>query len=94
VARRFECIAERLEQSAEKCDISTGLHAEGQPFEWKLRQTSMTTTRWGIEPVLGPPAVGLLTGMAIPAGHSAGRPARGYQAIRAIGELILERATV
>jgi hypothetical protein len=38
-------------------------------------------------------AESLLTGMAIPAGHSAGRPTRGYRAIRAIGELILERAT-
>ena len=85
VARRFDRITERLEQSAEKCDLRTGLHAEGQPYEWKLKQTSMPTkSRWGIEPVLGLPTVGLLTGMAIPAGHSAGRSARGYQAIRAI----------
>jgi hypothetical protein len=60
VARRFDRIAERLEQSAGKCDVRTGLHGEGQPFEWKLRQTSMTSkSRFGIEPVLGLPTVGL-----------------------------------
>lgn len=68
--------------------------ARRQTMPRTRRPAKGSESRWGIEPVLGLPTVGLLTGWQSRLRHSAGRPARRYQAIRAIGELMLERGTL